>query len=84
MTQPGHPGGRIMVAVDSAIADLHGERVNIYRGTTTVREGHPLYVKHPELFRLLEPTFDVPDPAEGEESAPRSQVRADQRGARTR
>lgn len=77
------------VAKESANFDFGGQPVFLTAGVTIVRAGHPILVNHQALFEPLRVHYDMPDPEPKPEpvketDAPVNQVRADQRGARTR
>jgi hypothetical protein len=74
--------GDIWVATEAAQVTVGGQEMALIPGQTTVREGHPVLKQFPDWFKPFEPSYDTtPD---GDDSAPRSQVRGDSRGARTR
>lgn len=65
-------------ATEAVTFDLGGVSYSIVPGTpgTTFADGHPVVTKYPEYFKPFRPQYDW--------AAPRSQAKADQRGARTR
>jgi hypothetical protein len=46
--------GKIYVAMETGTADIEGQSYVFYAGVTRVREGHPLQVNHPNVFREVE------------------------------
>jgi hypothetical protein len=76
-------GSDIYVATEAASTTCQGVEIALIPGQTTVRHGHPLLAQHPGWFRILEPSYEWPDDR-GDDGAPKSQARADQRAARTR
>lgn len=71
----------LFVATEAAHITVGDQVIALVPGQTTVRAGHPMLAAHPALFKPFTPSYDWP-PAD--ETAPRSQVRADTRAARTR
>jgi hypothetical protein len=57
--------GIIYAGTTSAVIEWDGVRRPISPGTT-VREGHPILVAHPELFAPLVPDFEVAEPVKDE------------------
>lgn len=59
--------GKIYIAIRNSNLQYDGRRVVVKRDRTTVREGHPLLVKYPSLFKVLEVDYEVaekpPEPA---------------------
>lgn len=54
--------GNVYVATESVSGLLFdGEPIDLRRGVTRVREGHPLLEAHPGYFRELDVHFDVED-----------------------
>lgn len=53
-------GRGILVAKSSAQLLFDGSRVNIRKGVTTVREGHPLLRGREHMFEPITVTYDVP------------------------
>jgi hypothetical protein len=66
----------IYIATEAAQVSVDGTEMALVPGVTTVRAGHPVLAKYPDWFKPFTPTYDW--------AAPRSQVRPDQRAARTR
>jgi hypothetical protein len=68
----------IMEAVDAAQFEVGGLTYSVVPGQpgTTFTADHPVVRAHPHLFKPFRPNYET--------GAPRSEVRADQRGARSR
>jgi hypothetical protein len=66
-------------AVEAAMFEHDGATYTIVPGTTFA-DGHPVVRARPALFKPFTPDYGWAQPSD----APRSQVKADQRGARTR
>jgi hypothetical protein len=65
-------------ATEAATFDHGGVNYSIVPGNpgTTFADGHPVVTAHPHLFKPFTPNYDW--------AAPRNQVKAADRGARTR
>jgi hypothetical protein len=76
MSEPEGTGPvEVWVANQGANFTLDGLEYTIVPGTT-FRNGHPAVAAHPELFKAFVPDYDW--------AAPRSGVKAQDRGARSR
>lgn len=65
----------IYEAVEAFATQLDGVPIVVGMGDT-VREGHPLQVKHPKAFRLIRPTFEyTPPPKKPPLQAPKPAAR---------
>jgi hypothetical protein len=68
----------LFVATEAATITVDGLEIALIPGQTTVRAGHPMLAAYPHWFKPFTPSYEWDD------TAPRSAVRPDQRGARAR
>lgn len=59
----------ILVAKDTFVTVVDGERVTVKKGKTRVAEGHPLHRAAPSMFKPVDVTFGV-ETARNEPPAP--------------
>ncbi len=53
------PNRDIYVCKEGTILQFEGETIQLVKGVTRVRNGHPLLKAHPEAFELLTVQYEV-------------------------